>query len=87
MGVQISIKKPSGSLKYATVCPHGLIFGFSTIVAPTLIAVLTVSSTSSVVKPISIPKGLFVKLLSVNPAFKFDFANDVDASGVEPEGG
>ena len=36
MDVQISIKKPSESLKYATDCSPRFVLGFSTIVAPAL---------------------------------------------------
>ncbi len=43
-------------------------------------AVETVSSTLSVVKPISIPNGLSAKLLSLKPFVKFDFANIVEAN-------
>jgi hypothetical protein len=53
------------SLKEATTCPQGFVLGCSIIIPPAFSAVLTFYSTLSVVNPISIPKGLLVKLLSI----------------------
>ena len=74
------------SFKYATVCPHGFVFAFSTAIAPALIACWQVFSTSSVVNAISIPNGFPATLLSVNPSDKFVLANDIAAneSAVSP---
>lgn len=59
--------------------PHGFTIGFSTTVTPAFIAEAIVSSTLSVVKPISIPKGLLARLVYTKPAFRFDSASRMEA--------
>jgi hypothetical protein len=65
IGVHISMRKPSRSLMYATVCPHGLTLGSTTSVAPELTADSIVAATSFVVNPSSIPNVFCARLLSI----------------------
>lgn len=62
-----------------TSAPTALLLVFSTTVTPAFIAEAIVSSTLSVVKPISIPKGLLARLVYKKPAFRFDSASRMEA--------